>query len=130
MLGFNEGLSKEGKTTEGIVNKWVDSFANVQPQLACGFAVDTSGLDYYDSNSYMKTLQTDVNTKSMFTATGFKDGIEDFYHEWVEPVLLQMAGDVRKQANKTEKTVVQIGNRTVYDVVNAQKDAKGYSFVK
>ena len=128
--GFNIGLSKEGKSTADVVNKWADSFTGIQPQFAYAFAVDTSALDYYDSDDYVKSLQSNVNTRNTFTATGFKEGMEEFYHEYVEPTLNRMADDVRRQADKEEKTVVQIGNRTITDAVTTQKNANGYSFVK
>ena len=54
--------------------------------------------------------------------------MEEFYHEYMEPTLVQMADDMRRQADKEEKTVVQVGNRVVTDAVTTQKKANGYSF--
>ena len=53
----------------------------------------------------------------------------EFYKEYLEPTMREMAGDVKRQANKKEETIVQIGNRTVHDVVTEQRNANGYSFV-
>ena len=53
----------------------------------------------------------------------------EFYKEYLEPTMREMATDVKRQANKKEETVVQIGNRTVHDVVMEQKNANGYSFI-
>lgn len=130
VLGYNIGLSDEGKKTKDIVNKWANSFTGIQPQFAYAFAVDTSALDYYDSDDYVKSLQSNVNTRNTFTATGFKEGMEEFYKEYVEPTINRMADDVRRQADKQEKTVVQIGNKTISDAVTTQRNADGYSFVK
>ena len=64
------------------------------------------------------------------TATGFKEGMEEFYREYIEPTLSQMADDMRRQADKQEQTVVQIGNRVVNDAVTTQKKANGYVFAR
>ena len=130
VLGYNNGLEDYGTKTKGIVNKWADSFTGIQPQFAYAFAVDTSALDYYDSDDYVRSLQSNVNTRNTFTVTGFKEGMEEFYKEYVEPTINRMADDVRRQADKQEKTVVQIGNKTISDAVTTQKNADGYSFIK
>lgn len=130
VAGFNNAITEEGRSTRDIIRNWADSFSGFQPQLAYGFAVDTSALDYYNADSYMKDIQTDVTTHGTFTATGFKEGMEEFYHEWIEPTFVRMADDMRRQADKEEKTVVQVGNRTISDAVTTQKNANGYSFTK
>ena len=35
-----------------------------------------------------------------------------------------------RQADKEEKTIVQVGNRTINDAVTTQKKANGYSFTE
>ena len=54
--------------------------------------------------------------------------MREFYREYVEPTLKEIANDTKRQADKSEKTVVQIGNRTVTDAVIEQQEANGYSF--
>jgi TP901 family phage tail tape measure protein len=51
-----------------------------------------------------------------------------FYSECIESTLNKIAMDTAKQANKAEKTIVQVGNRTVLDAVITQQKANGYSF--
>lgn len=126
--GFNNGFNYLGKTTKGVVNSWADSFTSVTPTMS--FAVDTSALRYYDSNSFAKTMSTNVVSTASVTATDFKEGMEEFYREYVEPTMAQMAADMRRQADKPEQTVVQIGNRVVNDAVTTQKRANGYAFAK
>ena len=126
--GFNNAISTMGTSTKGIVQNWADSFTGIQPQLA--FAVDTSALDYYDTGSYARSIDTSVSSRASIMTTGFIEGMEEFYKEYVEPTMAQMASDMRRQADKTEKTVVQIGNRTVTDAVTTQQQANGYSFTK
>nr|DAE65297.1 MAG TPA: minor tail protein [Caudoviricetes sp.] len=59
---------------------------------------------------------------------GFKRAMADFYTEYVQGTMTQMADDMNRQANKKEQTTVQIGNRTITDAVQTQRDANGYSF--
>lgn len=128
ILGYNLGLQALGGTTRGIVNSWADSFTNITPTMS--FAVDTSALRYYDSNSFARTVSANVVSTASVTATGFKEGMEEFYREYVEPTMAQMAADMRRQADKNEQTIVQIGNRIVNDAVTTQRKANGYVFVK
>ena len=128
VLGYNNGIANLGKTTKGVVDSWANSFTSVSPVMR--FAVDTSALKYYTSDSFSKSVSADVVNSRSFSVTGFKEGMEEFYREYIEPTLSQMADDVRRQADKNEQTIVQIGNRTVTDAVTTQRKANGYVFVK
>ena len=128
VLGYNLGISNLGDTTKGVVTDWANSFTSVSPTMS--FAVDTSALKYYSSDSFAQSVSADVAAHSTVTATGFKEGMEEFYREYIEPTLSQMADDMRRQADKQEQTVVQIGNRVVNDAVTTQKKANGYVFAR
>lgn len=128
VLGYNLGISNLGSTTKDVVNTWAKSFTSVSPVMR--FAVDTSALKYYTSDSFSKSVSADVVNNRNFSVTGFKEGMEEFYHEYIEPTMAQMAEDMRRQADKNEQTIVQIGNRTVSDAVTTQRKANGYAFVK
>lgn len=128
VLGYNLGIANLGGTTKGVVTDWANSFTSVNPTMS--FAVDTSALKYYSSDSFAQSVSADVATHSTVTATGFKEGMEEFYREYIEPTLSQMADDMRRQADKQEQTVVQIGNRVVNDAVTTQKKANGYVFAR
>ena len=128
VLGYNNGIANLGKTTKGVVDSWANSFTSVSPVMR--FAVDTSALKYYTSDSFSKSVSAEVTSNRNFSVTGFKDGMEEFYREYIEPTLSQMAEDMRRQADKEEQTIVQIGNRTVNDAVTTQRKANGYVFVK
>lgn len=119
VLGYNLGIANLGGTTKGVVTDWANSFTSVNPTMS--FAVDTSALKYYSSDSFAQSVSADVAAHSTVTATGFKEGMEEFYREYIEPTLSQMADDMRRQADKQEQTVVQIGNRVVNDAVTTQK---------
>ena len=126
--GFNNGFSFLGKSTKGVVSSWADSFTAVTPTMS--FAVDTSALKYYDSGSFAKSVSANVTSNTSVTATGFMEGMEEFYREYVEPTMAQMAADMRRQADKQEQTIVQIGNRTISDAVTTQQKANGFVFAK
>ena len=128
VLGYNLGIANLGGTTKGVVTDWANSFTSVSPIMS--FAVDTSALKYYSSDSFAQSVSADVTAHSTVTATGFKEGMEEFYREYIEPTLSQMADDMRRQADKQEQTVVQIGNRVVNDAVTTQKKANGYVFAR
>lgn len=126
VAGFNNAIAQVGKSTKSVVGTWADSFTNLSPTMA--LAVDTSALKYYDSAAFSRSISSNVQSSTEVSATGFREAMEDFYHEYVEPTMAQMADDMRRQADKEEKTVVQVGNRVVTDAVTTQKKANGYSF--
>ena len=128
VLGYNNGIANLGKTTKGVVDSWANSFTSVSPVMR--FAVDTSALKYYTSDSFSKSVSAEVTSNRNFSVTGFKEGMEEFYREYIEPTLSQMADDMRRQADKNEQTIVQIGNHTVTNAVTTQRKANGYVFVK
>lgn len=128
VLGYNLGIMNLGSTTKSVVDTWANSFTSVSPVMR--FAVDTSALKYYTSDSFSKSVSADVTSSRNFSVTGFKEGMEEFYREYIEPTLSQMADDMRRQADKNEQTIVQIGNRTVTDAVTTQRKVNGYVFVK
>lgn len=128
VLGYNLGIQNLGNTTKGVVNSWANSFTSVSPVMR--FAVDTSALKYYTSDSFAKSVSADVTSNRNLSVTGFEECMKEFYKEYVEPTLSQMADDMRRQADKNEQTIVQIGNRTVTDAVTTQRKANGYVFVK
>lgn len=128
VLGYNNGITTLGKTTKGVVDSWANSFTSVSPVMR--FAVDTSALKYYTSDSFAKSVSADVTSNRNLSVTGFEKCMKEFYKEYVEPTLSQMADDMRRQADKNEQTIVQIGNRTVTDAVTTQRKANGYVFVK
>lgn len=128
VLGYNLGIAAIGKTTRGVVNTWAESFTSVSPVMS--FAVDTSALRYYSSDSFTKSVSASVTSNSSVAVSGFKEGMEEFYREYIEPTMSQMAEDMRRQADKKEQTIVQVGNRTVTDAVTTQQNANGYVFAR
>lgn len=128
VLGYNNGIASLGKTTKGVVDAWAKSFTSVSPVMS--FAVDTSALRYYSSDSFAKDVSADFTSNRSYSIAGFREGMEEFYHEFIEPTVTQMAEDVRRQADKKEQTIVKVGNRVISDAVTTQQKANGYVFTR
>lgn len=128
VLGYNNGIASLGKTTKGVVDAWAKSFTSVSPVMS--FAVDTSALRYYSSDSFAKDVSVDFTSNRSYSIAGFREGMEEFYHEFIEPTVTQMAEDVRRQADKKEQTIVKVGNRVISDAVTTQQKANGYVFTR
>ncbi len=126
--GFNLGVEDMIPSSMRVMDKWLGSVNDFTPALA--LAIDPSGLAGYDANEYASAVEASLSTHGTYTVDGVKDGMREFYSEYVEPTLNQIAVDVKRQAEKNEKTIVQIGNRTVKDAVVTQEEADGFRFVK
>ena len=138
VAGFNKGISESGKTTRGIVQTWADSFSDVDIGFKVG--VDTSALKNYQNN-YGADFANDAITariRQEITAAGrttiqndssyMGDLFRQAIKEELQPILSAMAGDVKRQADKEEQTIVQIGGKTITDVVETQQSANGFRF--
>lgn len=124
--GFNLGLEDVIPSSYRTMSQWTKNISSYRPQVA--FAVDGSALTAYDPTAYVRGLSADVNTQTSISMNGLQSSMEDFYRDYIEPTFVRMADDVKRQADKSERTVVQIGNRVITDEVNRQKKANGYSF--
>lgn len=90
--------------------------------------------DGYDpTNSLAQSVYEDSQrayNRSSYDDESISRSMRDFYREYVEPTLKEIASDTKRQADKEEQTIVQIGNRHITDAVETQKKANGYSFTK
>ena len=111
--------------TNAIINSILVSSETLS---AAAMATDSYGADsalaqsvYEDSQrAYSRSYSDDNISRSM----------QDFYKEYVEPTLKEIASDTKKQADKQEQTIVQIGNRTITDTIVKQQKANGFVFNK
>lgn len=111
--------------TNAIINSILVSSETLS---AAAMATDSYGADsalaqsvYEDSQrAYSRSYSDDNISRSM----------QDFYKEYVEPTLKEIASDTKKQADKQEQTIVQIGNRTITDTIVRQQKANGFVFNK
>lgn len=87
---------------------------------------------YDPTNSLAQTMFEDSQNayKGVHDSDSMAAVMRDFYREYVEPTLREIASDTKRQADKEEQTIVQIGNRTINDAVVAQQKANGFVFAK
>lgn len=99
-----------------------------------GAQVLYNGIDNVDTYDPTSTLS---NTTYEDAVTAYRKGVNDenmyssmrdFYREFVEPTLKDIAADTKRQADKEENINVQVGNRDITRAVNIQREANGYSF--
>ena len=91
--------------------------------------MDYSNIKSFNPESFTQGISANMTASGTATVVGFKEAMEEFYSEMLYPMISQIADDMRRQAGKEEKTVVNIGNRTVTEAVSAQQSANGYRFV-
>ena len=99
-----------------------------------GAQVLYNGIDNVDTYDPTNTLS---NTTYEDAVTAYRKGVNDenmyssmrdFYREFVEPTLKDIAADTKRQADKEENINVQVGNRDITRAVDIQREANGYSF--
>ena len=109
--------------------------AIIRSVLVSADAVNTSLVNEvsYDPSAYLSQSVYDESRSAYQSArdeSAMVTVIRDFYREYVEPTLREIATDAKRQADKEEQTIVQIGNRVVNDAVVTQQKANGYVFAK
>ena len=126
--GFNIGLTSKMSKTYSIMDEWIERVGSYEPELS----FETQGFNSLRSGSYTNRVLAEhiYEQSSSYNHSSDSMGrtMREFYREYVEPTLKEIANDTKRQADKSEKTVVQIGNRTVTDAVIEQQEANGYSF--
>lgn len=126
--GYWQSMSRDIVTcANGIINAVVVSTAGINENLVLASA---SGYDPY--NSLAQTVYEDSKKSydGAYSDDSWSRNMREFYHEYVEPTLKEIATDTKRQADKKEQTIVKIGNRTINDAVTTQKEANGFSFTE
>lgn len=82
----------------------------------------TGSLAYNTYEDATEAYRKGVNDENMYSS------MRDFYSEFVEPTLKDIAADTKRQADKEENINVQVGNRDITRAVDIQREANGYSF--
>ena len=90
-----------------------------------------SATSYDPTNSLAMTVYEDSQRGyEHYSDESMSRTLREFYHEYVEPTLKEIAYDTKRQADKQEKTEVHIGNRVITESVETQQKANGYKFTK
>ena len=113
----------------------VSANAIIRSVLVSAESVNTSlanQVSYDPTNSLAQTMYEESQNayKNVRDNDSMAAVMRDFYREYVEPTLREIATDTKRQADKEEQTIVQIGNRTINDAVVTQQKANGFVFAK
>ena len=136
--GFNKGINNAGKTTKKAVSGWLAPLDNVAVNTrlsindtdlrACranygeDFSRDIS-VQRYTHNSISGAVQAAIVTDNPLTAA-FREIAESV----IVPAIQNVETQARRQADKNEQTIVEIGGKTITDAVREQKSRNGFSF--
>ena len=125
--GYWQSMSRDLITcANGVINAVIVSANDISEDMLRSPSVydpaNTLSQSVYESSR--RSYEAETN------GDGFIRGFRDFYYDTIEPTLREIASDTKRQADKDEQTLVQIGNRVVSDVVRTQQKANGYNFIK
>lgn len=126
--GYWQSMSRDIVTcANGIINAVVVSTAGINDNLVLASA---SGYDPYNSLAQTVYEDSKKSYEGAYSDDSWSRNMREFYHEYVEPTLKEIATDTKRQADKKEQTIVKVGNRTINDAVTTQKEANGFSFTE
>lgn len=136
--GFNKGINNAGKTTKKAVSGWLAPLDNVALNTrlsindtdlrACranygeDFSRDIS-IQRYTHNIMSGSVQAAITADNPITAA-FKEIAEAV----IVPAIQGVEVQAKRQADKNEQTIVEIGGKTITDAVREQKSRNGFSF--
>lgn len=136
--GFNKGINNAGKTTKKAVSGWLAPLDNVavntrlsindtdlracQANYGEDFSRDIS-VQRYTHNSISGAVQAAIVTDNPLTAA-FREIAESV----IVPAIQNVETQAKRQADKNEQTIVEIGGKTITDAVREQKSRNGFSF--
>ena len=126
--GYWQSMSRDLVTcANGIINAVVVSTAGINDNLVLASA---SGYDPYNTLAQSVYEDSKKSYDGAYTDDSLSRNMREFYREYVEPTLKEIATDTKRQADKKEQTIVKVGNRTINDAVTTQKEANGFSFTE
>lgn len=136
--GFNKGINNAGKTTKKAVSGWLAPLDNVAVNTRLSindtdlrdcranygedFSRDIS-VQRYTHSSISGAVQAAITADNPITAA-FKEIAEAV----IVPAIQGVEVQAKRQADKNEQTIVEIGGRTITDAVREQKSRNGFSF--
>ena len=138
VLGFNQGLSENAKSSLRAVRDWFAPLENVT--MSTRLSVNDAGLracranygeDFsrdisvqrYTHNIMSGSVQASITADNPITAA-FKEIAEAV----IVPAIQGVEVQAKRQADKNEQTIVEIGGKTITDAVREQKSRNGFSF--
>lgn len=112
----------------GVINAVLVSADAINGNMAMATATSYEGVNRLARYAVSEDSRNINNDR--ISNEEWKRNMRDFYVEYVEPTLKGIANDTKRQADKKETTVVQIGNKTVAKSIREQEKANGYRFTK
>lgn len=112
----------------GVINAVLVSSDAINGNMAMATATSYEGINRLARYAVSEDSRNINNDR--ISDEEWKRNMRDFYVEYVEPTLKGIANDTKRQADKKETTVVQIGNKTVAKSIREQEKANGYRFTK
>lgn len=126
--GFNIGIQGMMGSSYSTMTQWANGLTGFSPQLA--MAVDTSAIGNVSAPTLSTMALGEVQSTYSVQNEGMAESIEEWYRAYVEPLFREMADDMKRQADKSEQTVIKLGNQTLAKAITNQQKANGYSFIK
>lgn len=135
--GFNKGISTNGQTTKRTISDWLAPLGNME--ASARLSVNDSALKGYQAN-YGQDFENDVivrrvmqnNVNSHVSATVNPDNLTAAFSEVAKSIIIpaieRVEVQTKRQADKKEQTIVEIGGKTITDCVRDQTSRNGFSF--
>lgn len=135
--GFNKGISTNGQTTKRTISDWLAPLGNME--ASARLSVNDSALKGYQAN-YGQDFENDVivrrvmqnNVNSHVSATVNPDNLTAAFSEVAKSIIIpaieRVEVQTKRQADKKEQTIVEIGGKTITDCVREQRSRNGFAF--
>lgn len=135
--GFNKGINTNGQTTKRTISDWLAPLGNME--ASARLSVNDSALKGYQAN-YGQDFENDVivrrvmqnNVNSHVSATVSPDNLTEAFSEVAKTIIIpaieRVEVQTKRQADKKEQTVVEIGGKAITDCVREQRSRNGFAF--
>lgn len=135
--GFNKGINTNGQTTKRTISDWLAPLGNME--ASARLSVNDSALKGYQAN-YGQDFENDVivrrvmqnNVNSHVSATVSPDNLTEAFSEVAKTIIIpaieRVEVQTKRQADKKEQTVVEIGGKVITDCVREQRSRNGFAF--
>lgn len=140
--GYNEGIKKEGTKTKSVMSSWADSFTDMDIKLGTRLKINDSALKDYQNNygsdfsneAIVQRVTKEVSTAGTIQTTlnsggGLKEAFSEVAERIIIPAIQNVEVQAKRQADKKEQTIVEIGGRMITDAVKEQKGRNGFAFM-
>ena len=122
MSPFAEGMIRQMAV---CANKIIQSMVVCSNYANADYAAQVS---YDPTNTLSQAVYADTSMVRRNSESSMYSDMRDFYKDYVEPTLREIANDTKRQADKEEQTIVEIGGRRITEAVEKQQNANGYKF--